>query len=311
MLQPRGSNVADTEMLEIIKNSDSVKKVEEVKNYWLNKIDTVLKKIFHESVENHDKQKGEDKEKEEEEVWESEDEEDEDEDEDVQQEEEEGDMVEQINDEMEKDVDNDNLVEKMNDLVEDDFVFMSLKLHDYNFKATSQYVLSYVAGFVARRSRRFTDCYYCAKSLESTANDSKRHAFIKRMDEGNLAYPSKELDDLIEYLENIVLSVIASQGVHVDTFRRIIDAIVKENEQENLHLEGETKKKIPGVGCEKHRYLLTKKVLMYFLYTRANFICKSYNNNTSGRKKQSKEFKKLAKVAVEKKKKNNLKEPEK
>lgn len=179
-------------------------------------------------------------------------------------------------------------------------LFSAAKLledHNYFEYGTSEYVLSYVAGFVARRSSRFANfkennkfekCDKCASSLILPADETvpERHLLICKRTRGCLIHPSVQLFDLISVLECGILRAIQTSNLNADTIFRITSEI------ENLS-------PLPFIGCDKHQHFLTQSVMRFYITTRMMFICKQANKNDSLEKEKTKERRKLSKLSTE------------
>ncbi|XP_074100912.1 uncharacterized protein LOC141534095 [Cotesia typhae] len=116
--------------------------------------------------------------------------------------------------------------------------------HDYDVVSTSEFVVSYIAGYVARKMQRFSRCHLCLASLESDKS-SHRDRVIDLMSEQCIR-PSNNLYSLIQQLENIVLTVVGTKTVRFDTMNCILDKVAEE-------------KSLPFVGCQEHQFTLMKK----------------------------------------------------
>lgn len=77
-------------------------------------------------------------------------------------------------------------------------VFMNIRNeHNYSGSSSAEVILAYMAGYVARKSLRFTKCLECRIKLQSDQCYS-RNAFINILSKGHLMYPSNDLYLLIE-----------------------------------------------------------------------------------------------------------------
>ncbi|XP_074113597.1 uncharacterized protein LOC141536771 [Cotesia typhae] len=153
--------------------------------------------------------------------------------------------------------------------------------HDYDVPHTSTYVIAYIAGYVTRKMQRFSRCFDCLSSLESD-EFSDRNTVIDAMGD-SCKRPSENLYKLIERLENIVLQVVGTKTVKMNTMSQILDKIAEE-------------KLLPYVGCEEHRLSLMKKLLNYFITIRGHFLANSINRNYTNRKSKSKKLRKISKL---------------
>lgn len=193
-------------------------------------------------------------------------------------------------------IENEELLDEAEE--ETSLIYTSLDFHDYNHHQSSIYVISFISGFVACKARKFSSsCQGCTKSLE-TEYDEKRegHRYIRLLDRGNLVYPTEKLENFIKYLEDIVMTVVCSQGIYFNTFHLIIDAVIREHEEKRNYMA--------ALGCENHQYTIIKKILWYFLYTRAFFLCKAFNKYSENEniKNKTKNLRKIAKHNMSEKK---------
>lgn len=155
--------------------------------------------------------------------------------------------------------------------------------HDYDVAHTSKYVIAYIAGYVTRKMQRFSRCFDCLSSLESEES-SDRDKVIDAMGD-SCKHPSENLYGLIERLENIVLQVVGTKTVKMNTMSQILDKIAQ-------------KKSLPYVGCHEHQLNLTKKLLNYFITIRGHFLANSINKNYTNRKSKSKKVEKNFKINI-------------
>lgn len=156
-----------------------------------------------------------------------------------------------------------------------------LQNHDYDIASTNQYILSYIAGFVVHKIKKFTNCTECINTL-TTNVVSDQHQFIKLIDEGSLQYPSLPLEKLIEQLEQATLRVAGQLQIKSNTLFQIVD--------EASRLES-----VVLIGCLHHSQDLTLKINNYYLITRSCFLAKSYNKNNDHRKQKTKTLRKSCK----------------
>ncbi|CAI6358669.1 unnamed protein product [Macrosiphum euphorbiae] len=88
--------------------------------------------------------------------------------------------------------------------------------HEYSLTDTSSLVLSYLAGYVARKSTRFTKCQRCLLSLKNQVISS-RDKLIDMRSKGFLIRPSDSIFALISTLEKITLQTLVSEELNVNT----------------------------------------------------------------------------------------------
>lgn len=122
--------------------------------------------------------------------------------------------------------------------------------HDYSLCTTSDYVLSYVAGYIARKGLRFAKfgdskqskvCEDCLKTLVLGLNDPipEKHKLILQKTKGGLKHPLAALVNLLSILEQGTLEATKTGDVNAETLFDITDKI-------------ETLFPLPAVGCIKH-----------------------------------------------------------
>ncbi|XP_057324072.1 uncharacterized protein LOC130666811 isoform X1 [Microplitis mediator] len=154
--------------------------------------------------------------------------------------------------------------------------------HDYDVAYSSEYVISYIAGYIARKMNRFSKCFDCVQCMQSN-NPSERDKYIKIMSDGYLIYPSENLFVLIEHLERIVLTTVGTKTITIDTMYQIANDL--------------SKSEIPAlVGCDEHKKKLTRTIINNFLIMRGHFLAKSYNNRNCEKKMKTKRNRKNAKL---------------
>ncbi|CAD6208015.1 GSCOCG00010290001-RA-CDS, partial [Cotesia congregata] len=95
-----------------------------------------------------------------------------------------------------------------------------------------------------------------------------RDKFIELMDKGALIYPSEKLFNLIKSLEEVVLMVVGTKTVKINTMFEILDDVSKRN----ISI---------FVGCDEHKKELTKKIINNFLIMRGHFLVKCFNKSAT------------------------------
>ncbi|KAK3929285.1 Transposable element P transposase [Frankliniella fusca] len=172
-------------------------------------------------------------------------------------------------------------LEEITDLME-----VVQKDHDYigDGEAVDQFALSYVTGFVARHSKRYTagckECTTCLKKEEKDKTDVDM--LITTKSKGYLTYPSDALVELTHTLE-----------------KNILKTAVNSELEENilfLVLEGLENSKVKTIGCEEHKHELTKSIMKFYLIMRMHFLTRKWNENTKKDKKQQKALRKQAHI---------------
>lgn len=176
--------------------------------------------------------------------------------------------------------------------------------HDYFLCTTSDYVLSYIAGYIARKGPRFAKfrdskqliiCEDCVKTLTLRPNDPipEKHRLILQKTKGSLKHPSAALVDLVSILERGTLEATKIGDVNADMLFNITNNI-------------ETLSPLPLVGCIKHNNEVTHKIIRFFLTTRMNFLCKQSNLRNNVEKEQTKERRKCSKLSYASDSYNNI-----
>lgn len=169
--------------------------------------------------------------------------------------------------------------------------------HEYFKCTTSDYVLSYMAGFVARKSRRFIkyhtdgnkkklECLQCFNTLrvQDQEHPVEEHKLIHLRDKGHLIRPSKKLFELISVLEKVTLETIKNNNIHSETLFEIMERL--ENYPHPL----------PKLGCFNHSSLVTHSIVRFYLITRMFFITKQVNKNENIEKERAREANKRRKL---------------
>lgn len=134
--------------------------------------------------------------------------------------------------------------------------------HDYFLYTTSDYVLSYIAGYVARKGPRFTKfvenkkvivCNDCLKTLVLKPNDviPDSHQLILLKTKGSLKHPSAALVALLSLLEQGVIEATKNGDLNADTLFSITNVIDQLSQ-------------LPLVGCTKHQHEVTHKIIRFF-----------------------------------------------
>ncbi|KAK3920713.1 Transposable element P transposase [Frankliniella fusca] len=158
------------------------------------------------------------------------------------------------------------------------------KDHDYigDGEAIDEFALSYVTGFVARHSKRYTDdCEECTKSLKKEETDkSDVDMLITQKTRGFLTYPSDALVDLTRTLERNILKT----AVHSELEENILFLVLERLENSQ----------VKTIGCERHKHQLTKSVMKFYIIMRMHFLARRWNQNAAAEKKKQKAHRKQA-----------------
>lgn len=164
-----------------------------------------------------------------------------------------------------------------------------LEDHDYFSCSTSDYVLTYISGFVARNACKFITfagkdvCEQCKCSLILDAKEAipESHKLIELKSYGYLIHPSKDLFQLISLLEQGTLKATSKKELNAETLFDVTNAV------ENLP-------STQLVGCKEHSRSLTHRIISFYLTMRMFFLCKQANKNDSVEREKTREKRKLA-----------------
>lgn len=166
--------------------------------------------------------------------------------------------------------------------------------HDSHICTTSDYILTYIAGYVARKGKRFCKginnknviCEECLKTLilQSSNEIPERHKLIQIKSKGYLINPSVALFDLLSTLEKGIIEATQCGEINVNTLFEITELI---NEEKNP---------VTLLGCEKHNYEFTKNIIRFYLITRMFFLIKQANRNDNSEREKTKEKRKSLKL---------------
>lgn len=167
--------------------------------------------------------------------------------------------------------------------------------HDLHICTTSDYILTYIAGYVARKGNRFSKniinnknviCEECLKTLVLQPNDviPERHKLIQIKTKGYLKNPSIALFNLLSILEKGIIEATKCGEINVNTLFEIMKLI--DEEKNSLTL----------IGCEKHKYEFTKNIIRFYLITRMFFLVKQANKNDNAEREKTKEKRKSSKL---------------
>lgn len=163
-------------------------------------------------------------------------------------------------------------------------VLLRTQDHDERLTLTADFIQGFIAGYVAFKSKNITKCDGCILSLQSKkiSHDEERYKLINAVNRGGLKYPSKELYNLINNIEIVILRTVACGELNSDTFLQILD---------NLRCI-----EISKVGCPLHQPDFTISIISFYLIMRSHFITKRYNAIHDGNKLKSKSCRKNAKL---------------
>lgn len=169
-----------------------------------------------------------------------------------------------------------------------------LKEHNYTRSDYFDYIMSYMAGYVARKGPRFASfkengkmkvCNTCIQTFQLCEGSDipQRDRFIELKSKGHLLHPSAKLFDLVTILERAILETLRKSDINSMTLFEITASV---SEVESL----------PLVGCVQHSAVVTRKILCFYLTTRMYFICEQFNKNHQTEKRHTQEKRKAAKL---------------
>ena len=163
--------------------------------------------------------------------------------------------------------------------------------HNYIENSTSDFVLPYVGGFIARRGEKFAKhridgsgkkvaCENCIDSLNLGTNENVPDCYklIEMRTKGFLKKPPPNLLNLLRKLEDATLSVVNTTQLNVETIQQITTAL------DNFL-------PLPLVGCQDHQMSLTTNIVTYYLTTRMFFITNQENKNDNIESEKAKKTK--------------------
>lgn len=167
--------------------------------------------------------------------------------------------------------------------------------HDSHVCTTSDYLLTYIAGYVAGKGKRFCRnvdnnnnviCEECLKTLVLQPNDEipERHKLIQMKTKGHLINPSVALFNLLSTLEKGIIETTKCEEIDANTLFVIMGLI------------NEEKDSITFVGCEKHNHEFTKNIVRFYLITQMFFLVKQANKNDYIEREKIKEKRKSSKL---------------
>lgn len=151
--------------------------------------------------------------------------------------------------------------------------------HDYSVDR-SDLLIAYFAGYMARKSTRFSKCVECHEKLkikEPTGKDKLRVL----LSHGQLIYTSELLFQLTKTLETTFLQVVQLQTLNIKTILNVAEALEHEH--------------VPLVGCSEHAESLTETLIRFFLISRMFILCKTVNSINKTDREKTKLHRKFAK----------------
>lgn len=143
-------------------------------------------------------------------------------------------------------------------------------------------LMAYMAGYVVRKASKWTKCRNCVESVQSTDKRDESHALISMLSHGYLIYPSADLIQLLEIMEEHVLATVNSTGINCDTVFHISYALQESS--------------LPLVGCPEHTESFTILIMKFFIRVRAEFLAKRFNKIHSDKKLKTRKCRKDSKL---------------
>lgn len=156
--------------------------------------------------------------------------------------------------------------------------------HTYQAMKSSDWVLNYVAGFLARRMRSSTKCSACKESLINKNTDNiDREKLITIKNKGGLMKPSEALYNVVSHVEQSVLHIVSSQPITVDLLNDVLEHLGKSSS-------------FPVIGGEEHMHHFTNTITQYYITLRMCFICRQENAIDAAKKKKTQKLRKISKL---------------
>ena len=156
--------------------------------------------------------------------------------------------------------------------------------HDYTVGSTNEFSQSHFAGYIAYKRKRFSSCPDCLETFYSK-NPKERDLLTVSLSRGFLTYPSDALFNLTALLEKEFLKEIGTNNL---TFNTLFDLVGNISDIDSHD--------IPMVGCEKHKEMLTERVINHYLINRADKVCKKYNQIFNETRIEAKRLRKFSKL---------------
>ncbi|KAK3911873.1 Transcription factor bHLH76 [Frankliniella fusca] len=125
--------------------------------------------------------------------------------------------------------------------------------HSYIGEGVDEFALRYMAGFVSRHSKRYTNhCDECTALLQTDADSPSSQAdlLISLKSKGFLTYPSEALVNLLGAVENTIIQT---------SFRDV---------------------PLTPLCSTVHQDLLTKSILKFYILMRLHFVTRRWNQRT-------------------------------
>lgn len=155
--------------------------------------------------------------------------------------------------------------------------------HSYNLMQSSSFIITYVAGYVAKRSLRFTKCTFCRGTLTTDSALETDCTLIDLKSRGGLLKPSLGLTQIITMIEEAVLKVMCVEKINIHTFSHIITEL-------------ESSQYVPIIGCLEHQKQFSNAIMTFYLITRMHFLSNRVNTAYAASLKKTKKLKKMSKL---------------
>ncbi|KAK3933106.1 Transposable element P transposase [Frankliniella fusca] len=165
--------------------------------------------------------------------------------------------------------------------------------HDHDYigegESVDEFALSYVAGFVARHSKKYAkDCQECNECLiKKEEEKTDVDMLITLKSKGYLTYPSDILVNLLRTLEKSIIHAAMHNEMEENILFLVLDKVA------TLRVE--------NVGCELHSAELTKSIIKFYTIMRMHFLRRKWNEITTEMRKKQKAHRKQANLVDQRK----------
>lgn len=148
-------------------------------------------------------------------------------------------------------------------------------------------LMAFISGYFVRHSQKWNKCKDCHQSIVSAKLDQQHpdFALINFLTLGYLKYLSTSFLNLLQQLEEIIMSVVNEESVHSATFVNITTECLEQVDKLTL------------VGCNQHKVQFSTAIITRYLTVRADFLAKGFNKancenrvETRQRRKSSKYY---------------------
>lgn len=159
----------------------------------------------------------------------------------------------------------------------------SKKDHNYGVTYSSDFVVTFVSGFLCKKILSWTSCELCISTVLKAASDkTEREKMIDLLNKGKLKYPTEDLFQTIKSIENTVMEFASSENLNAYTLFDIVQ-----------HIDIS---KCGKLGCVEHADVLTRQIIIKFLTMCGDFIAKAYNRINNEKRELTRKRRKLSKL---------------